>query len=174
MLQLLICSKWGLMQFTQQIWSFLFCLFSYNTNWTLRLYLRIHLVKRFSQQRSSQRKFSQLVVSVIVTLTCCSKSPDSSVPNGAMISLLMSWRGNISLDWWITQTHHNSIIAIGDTCWCLDGLYWPLGWLSWQHAVQTPPRSWWSECILGREWERLINNTHQLYNFKISASVSYF
>lgn len=108
MLQLLICSKWGLMQFTQQIWSFLFCLFSYNTNWTLRLYLRIHLVKRFSQQRSSQRKFSQLVVSVIVTLTCCSKSPDSSVPNGAMISLLISWRGNISLDWWITQTHHNS------------------------------------------------------------------
>ena len=68
---------------------FLFCLFSYNTNWTLRLYLQIHLVKRISQQRSTQRKFSQLV-SVIVTLTCCSKSPDSSVPNGAMISLLMS------------------------------------------------------------------------------------
>lgn len=30
---------------------------------------------------------------VVITLTCCSKSPDSSAPNGAMVSLLMSWGG---------------------------------------------------------------------------------
>lgn len=35
---------------------------------------------------------------------------------------------------------------------------WPPGWLSWQHAAQTPPKSWWSECILSMEWEWFIKH----------------
>lgn len=182
-------------------------------NWALWLYLQICSVKKKAESTNFVKtiRSSHLGVSVVITLTCCSESPDSSAPNGAMVSLLMSWEGENVIGFmdytdtcckaWTYLFPNTSIpsalpqqlllLKWDKLLKCSTQLFWifsislicvrqtfcirmdsPPGWLSWQHAAQTPPGSWWFECILGTEWETFINDTCIVYY--ISASVSHF